>query len=479
MNAIPLTPLRDFSDRLSPMLVKELRHGLRTKTFIALLTVFQVLMMMVVSAGIAGGDNQAVSNFFWSINLFALLLALPVRGFGLLAGEAKEGTMDMLTLTSISSFRIVYGKWLAMFSQSLLLACSLLPYMVARYYIGGVEIVQESLALTVAVLGSAVASAAFIAFSSQRSIVLRLFLSAGILFALMPLTSFVFILINDSGRMLREMVSLDWVEQTEIVVGIIVVTIYLVYALLALGASRIAPLSENHSTIKRIVHLVMLTLLSAAGGILLMEPNPELFLWAYIPSIVMTCIVGLDLLTEEMPQFPSVVQGAVDKGIFATLLGRLFYPGWCSGAFLYTLFVVMNLSLPLGYSLVQSREQEMIFYMACVSIAPVIPVCIRLNKTNRFANWVVVQVGLMIAGILLVMFCSISGAREGGYLGVITPITGIFGSGVYYSEAKSVIITAAGFALCWLGASLVYAATESRIYAYLENEARGNTQKPI
>jgi hypothetical protein len=59
MNNAPAALLRDFSDRLSPMVVKELRHGLRTRAFVALLTSFQIFMIIVVRClGRAGAHHQ-------------------------------------------------------------------------------------------------------------------------------------------------------------------------------------------------------------------------------------------------------------------------------------------------------------------------------------------------------------------------------------------------------------------------------------
>ena len=40
MSTMPLTLLNDFGDRFSPMLVKELRQGLRTRFFTAALLLF-------------------------------------------------------------------------------------------------------------------------------------------------------------------------------------------------------------------------------------------------------------------------------------------------------------------------------------------------------------------------------------------------------------------------------------------------------
>ncbi|TDU81385.1 ABC-type transport system involved in cytochrome c biogenesis permease component [Prosthecobacter fusiformis] len=475
MNTAPLPLLRDFSDRLSPMLVKELRHGLRTRAFTSLLTSFQVCMILITGSGVLGIPQEVISNIFWTVALVALLLALPLRGFGTLSGEVQGGTMDMLTLTSISSFRIVYGKWSALFSQTLLLSISLLPYMVARYHFGGVEIVREALALAAAVLASAIVSAAYVAFSSQRSLVLRLFLTAGILLALVPVTVFIFVMINDTGgdRVLVEFLTLSKLEQAGLLLGIPFLSAYAVFTFLALGASRIAPVSENHSTWKRLIHLVMLMLLMLAGFALSFHPDNSATIWAYFPSAVLTLLVGVDVLTEPMPRFPSVIQ-RLQSGGLPPAMGRFLYPGWASAVNYYILLGVMNLCILLVLWEKHSMHDfgEFIVMMSIVLASALVPVAIRLNKTNLFANWCVVHIVLGVIGILLTMFRGLSRAGEVGFLGVFTPVTGVFGSMNNYQHEDEILLATFAFSLCWLATAVVLARKESAVYQSLETEAR-------
>lgn len=473
MNTVPLTLLRDFNDWLSPMLVKELRHGLRTRAFTSLLTSFQLGMILVVGSGVMGVSTEVISNIFWTLTLTALLLALPLRGFGTLSGEAVSGTMDMLTLTSISSFRIVYGKWLALFSQTLLLASSLLPYMVARYYLGGAEIVREGLALLLAVLASAVATAAYVAVSSQRSLILRLFVTCGILFSLLPVTIVIFQLINDVGGelLLDSLQGLATWEIVGIFGCVLLMSLYAGFTFLAMAASRIAPLSENHSTWKRLIHLGMLALLTLAGCALAFHDEQGAVLWAFVPSFFMTLLVGMDVMTEDMPRFPSVLEGVMKRG---GPLGRLLYPGWAGGVMFYCLLGVLNVTILLvsWNQHPQHDFHEVVIVCSCLLIACMLPVCLRVNKTNLFANWWVVQMIMGVFGLLLGIFRGITNISEAGFLGVITPITGLFGTMDNYKHEEALFSTTLAFSLCWLAACLVVAAGEAKQYRLLETEAQ-------
>ena len=126
----PAALIADFSDRLSPILVKELRQGLRQPTFVIAFLCLQVLLCIVVLASVVSAPvgsqdslraGTTVSGFFFVLLGIAILVVQPLRGLGALASEIKADTLDLLLLTRLNSWRITFGKWLALVSQSALL----------------------------------------------------------------------------------------------------------------------------------------------------------------------------------------------------------------------------------------------------------------------------------------------------------------------------------------------------------------------
>ena len=124
----------DFPDRLSPMLVKELRQGLRAKTFVAVFLSLQVLLLLILltatastSSANAGSVISVVIFTFFSI---AVLVVQPLRGIGAISSEVKGNTIDMMVLTRLSARRIVHGKWFAIVSQSALIFATIVPYLI-------------------------------------------------------------------------------------------------------------------------------------------------------------------------------------------------------------------------------------------------------------------------------------------------------------------------------------------------------------
>jgi hypothetical protein len=479
MTTTPLPLLRDFSDRFSPIVVKELRQGLRTRFFTSALILFHTLIILLLVTGSFDVPLEAINGIFWGIAGLMLLVVLPLRGFGSLHAESVDGTLDMLTLTSIPSFRILYGKWAALFSQSLLVAGSILPYMVARYFFGGVEILREVVALLMLSIGSGMITAALLAFSSQSPLLLRIFLALCVGAGAMPLGFFTAYLVSasEADSMMRDFFALSFWEQSSLIVGILAVAVYAVYYFLALGSSRIAPPSENHSTRKRLVALAMHGALMLIGLLLsFFNTDPEVAMWPFIPLMFLTFIVSMDVMTEEMPRFPTAVSTLALRGPLARLAGCLLHPGWASGVWFAALLSVMAMTLISVITLQHSSwdwDDGPGMYMACMFFACFVPIVLRLNRSSLFANWWLVQFVSVAFGIMMSIFLHALGARDLGVFGIATPITTLFGvESVEYLSRDGVLLTGTVFSAGWMVAALIRARLNFPAYTILEREAR-------
>jgi hypothetical protein len=138
----------DFPVCVPPMLVKELRQGLRTRAFVAAFILAQVAMAgTFFYAGFSTRNTSAASaladGFYWAVMGGVLVLLAPLRARGALGKEIMERTTDLLLLTHLTGWRIVTGKWVSLMTQTLLLAVSLLPFGLLRYYLGGTELYAD------------------------------------------------------------------------------------------------------------------------------------------------------------------------------------------------------------------------------------------------------------------------------------------------------------------------------------------------
>jgi len=172
--------LTDFGDRFGPMLVKEFRQGLRAKTFVAPFLLIQVVAVLAVlgEALFAGSDRNSDFDFAegaltWVVGVM-LGAVMPLTGFSALQPELRGGrNIELLLLANLSRWQIVVGKWLVMNSLAVLVLISLLPYLLSRYFIGGINSVESlSFLITIGTV-NVVMNAAVIGASGFSNVVAR------------------------------------------------------------------------------------------------------------------------------------------------------------------------------------------------------------------------------------------------------------------------------------------------------------------
>jgi len=323
--------LRDFSDRLSPIVVKELRQGLRQPAFVILFLFLQsVLALTVISSllAVSSGNLTArvnmgnvVSGFFFGLFGLAVFVIQPLRALNALSSERRDSTIDLLLLTRLNSWRIVFGKWLSLVTQSALLLVATLPYLMMRYFLGGMNIFAEMTWLVVLFLLGAMVCAAGIGMSAVRSIILRVvFAVAWVVAFLMMLQGFG-LMIAFSGRTPFRIFgtgiysTADWIA---FVGGGLLLVAFLTHAFLEFGATRIAPPAENRSTRKRIIALAALLVIPTLFAI----PTTDGRYLCYIALLLIAPIALVDALSEN----PRHVRRVKISHLW------MLRPGWPSGA---------------------------------------------------------------------------------------------------------------------------------------------------
>jgi ABC-type transport system involved in multi-copper enzyme maturation permease subunit len=136
-----------MSDRLSPILVKELRQGIRSQLFTGSFLLVQALLFLFglsfVLSDSLQKDSTADSLLFWTTLAVPLLILVPASASQAIEREVSGRTLDLLLLTRLSSYRIVLGKWASVVAQASLLLVSALPYVILRYFLGGIDVVGE------------------------------------------------------------------------------------------------------------------------------------------------------------------------------------------------------------------------------------------------------------------------------------------------------------------------------------------------
>jgi len=321
----------DFSDRLSPMIVKELRQGLRTRSFVSIFLGLQILLAFLILGSATSSSNaesgDTISAMIMLLFGIVSLIFQPLRGISAVTVEIKRNTIDLISLTKLSAWRIVYGKWLSLVSQTALLFITVVPYLVLRYFFGGMALFSELLILTTIFILSAVFTAMTVGFSTNPLTVVRWLLPvigipALLLFGIALLESSRY---SGRGPFPDDFFALATTEHQSIFFGMIGFAIYVGYYFLDMGATAIAPLAENRATRKRIIGLT--ALIAVVVGFAYSSYDDA----AIVLGTIITLMLGLDVLSERKEFAPSVVHAFKRAALPLRITRRLLYPGWPSG----------------------------------------------------------------------------------------------------------------------------------------------------
>lgn len=342
MDTSHIKHISDFPDKLNPMLVKELRQGLRGISFVALFIAIQAFLcfILLITAAVASQENAGhllsrIIFFFFSC---AVLLVQPLRGISALSTEIKDNTIDLLCLTRLSAWRITYGKWVSIVSQSALILTAIIPYLILRYFFGEMQMFAEVLLLLSTFLLSATFTAISVGFSGLKSSIIRVLLpvmAAALGFIL--IWSMYFSGRNNYQEILQLVTFYD-TATTFTFLGFVFACIYTAWMGLDLGTSMIAPMAENRATLRRIVSLALIVITLLAFGLAGIESSVAIFL-----GLTLCIPVSVISLTENHALVPPIVTPFTRMGMIGKSAGRLLYPGWATGlVFVLSLYLLMH-----------------------------------------------------------------------------------------------------------------------------------------
>jgi len=320
------------SERINPMVIKELRQGLKSRSFVATFLGLQgamVLSMFIYlsTASTGNGDLQFADGFFWFMLGLMLLVFMPLRAFQALYVEIKDQTLEMLFLTRMDAWRIAFGKWCALVVQIFLLVSAVLPYLVLRYFLGSIDIAGNLTQLFYQVIASMLFVALGVGLSAWTSKLMRGLIIAGALMSLylVPLILFSMSMTGRRGPF-------GLYGAVDVLVGVIVSGILMMF-FVEYGASQIAPPAENHSLRKRLLALCLTLVLGSYALFYKQSAEPlGLCMFLLIP-------LAIDALCEPLIGIPSVYKKMRKFRFFRWF----FYPGWVSGFFFVTLLFFLQL----------------------------------------------------------------------------------------------------------------------------------------
>ena len=174
------------------MTVKELRQGLRRGMFIYPFLGIHVLAVVAMAAEFKMKEVEKFTDYagvlnlmlflpgdmfsgaFWAVTGAVCLFLMPLGGLALMGQELEEGNHELLLMTPLSRWKVVRGKFLALWGLCLLTFSSLLPYLIVRYLIGGIDVWRNIVMALTVVTFSGMMAAGAIGASSFTSIAARI-----------------------------------------------------------------------------------------------------------------------------------------------------------------------------------------------------------------------------------------------------------------------------------------------------------------
>jgi hypothetical protein len=202
--------LEDTSDRLSPIVVKEVRQVVRgqefTFSFSACLLAGLAVAFFGATDALQGSGTSGNGTFIALIVCltFLGLVVVPFGAFNALRNERMEQTLELITLTALSPRRVVIGKLLAQGVKLATLFAAMAPFIAMSFLLGGIDFVTVLVSLLVLFMWSLWACAAFLFLScllKSRAMSGLIFAAAGIvLFVVFNLGRYLYFMLVGLGR---------------------------------------------------------------------------------------------------------------------------------------------------------------------------------------------------------------------------------------------------------------------------------------
>lgn len=395
--------LSDFPDPLSPMLVKELRQGLRSRSFIAVfLTLQAVLGIILLTASAAATSDHAgssISNIIFSFFSIAVLIIQPLRGIGALSSEVKGNTIDMMVLTRLSAWRIVTGKWSAIVSQSALILVTIIPYLILRYFFGGMNLLGEIVLLGLIFFTSATLTAITVGLSASASVILRSVLPV----VGLPIGGYILMVFLTYQSGISELVEFCALEKKESWIGLplfLAGSTYIGFFFLSAGTSLIATYAENHSTLRRLISLVVA---SGAAVVCSMSSITDPYIAVGVFAVILAPIFAVSL-TEFAPLVSPAYQKFVKYGPLGKLAGLFLFPGWPSGVFFCVILTGISFIPFLTNHPSYNTEEFYAISLACLGtlLFPAVVIdLLRMQGPHRVSHYVLFGIASCIFAVVL------------------------------------------------------------------------------
>lgn len=345
----PLGFWQSWSDRLNPILVREVQQAVKGRVFV--LTVFAALFVNVIIALVAasnrGGTRSGQNVFDAGLATLAplLLFVVPMQAYHSMQSELRGGMIEQLLMSELRPLRIVAGKLGAAMVQFVLYLSVLSPLLAMSYLLRGVDLPTIAFCLSCALVFCVAATSFAIAAALQGMLpAMRPLALLGMAFGL-GMASLAMVGYIGSGECLRDVGWMLRSSELGMITSAVLLSAITGTVLMALIAQAfLAHTFENRSTGFRVFLFASVPL--TFGWVYLFVPAAGLH--DIVPALTFVLALdgvwfGLFMLTEQRSLSPRVRAHVPRSGFLAGLQAPLL-PGRDRGsACLLAYFVVLAL----------------------------------------------------------------------------------------------------------------------------------------
>ncbi len=182
-------------ESVGPIVVKEVRQGLRARVFAIFFGVLLTACLALAFFSFARAESMDDSGrYAFGSFLTALggvcFFVIPFLAFRSMAREVEDETWVLLSLTGLGAHAITRGKWLSAMSQAFLFGSACAPFVLFSYFLNGIDLLRIGVALTLSMTWSAFLTALAVAIATQAHSKLGRTIALFVIIALLGLGTF-------------------------------------------------------------------------------------------------------------------------------------------------------------------------------------------------------------------------------------------------------------------------------------------------
>ncbi|MBO0859431.1 MAG: hypothetical protein J2P21_13300 [Chloracidobacterium sp.] len=348
----PQTVLKEkvgFSDRVNPIVVKELRQAVQSRFVIAALLTLLSIQLVAIGIYILS-SGASLLEFYAGRQSFLILFGIlqvigvifvPLYTGARLAVERSDVNVDLLFITTIKPRSVIAGKMLAAMTLTALIYSACMPFMAFTYFLRGIDLPSIFISLGVGFMG--VITCAQIAVFVASMQVGRAF---KVIFGLIALTIFGIIYVstmawvNDIIR--RGVIGRNFWE-TIIVMSFVIS--FAVGLFFVMSVALIMPVASNRALPVRLFITAAWLLCGAAavsGGVIETH-NWPVTLW--LAAFEFVFAMAIFAAVSERDEQGRRVLRSIPKSILGRASAFFFFSGSANGVAWSSAMVVLTLAV--------------------------------------------------------------------------------------------------------------------------------------